>query len=86
MPQWDLVGQSAISGEKIPFAVRWAPERQNLNSFIDLGFVPDYQACKLKSRLRELPWLSALPAAWLLWMQQKQEMSSLNLNLSLKAC
>ena len=29
-----------------------------------------------------LPWLSALRAAWLLGTQQKQEMSSLNINLS----
>ena len=33
-----------------------------------------------------LPWLSVLRAAWLVRTQQKQEMSSLNLNLSLQAC
>ena len=31
-----------------------------------------------------LPWLSALRAAWLVWTQPKQKMSSLNLNLSLR--
>ena len=46
------------------------------------------QACKLKYQLREgsfpaplLPRLSALRAAWLGLMQQKQEMSSLNQNI-----
>ena len=60
-----------------------------------VGIVLHYQACTLKLRLRELTsvlfhcWvlnqLSALRVAWLFWMQQKQEMSSINLNLILHA-
>ena len=52
----------------------------------------DDQAFKVNIRLRELTSCScssaastALRAAWLVWTQHKQEMSSLNLNLSLQA-
>ena len=44
------------------------------------------QAFKLKFRLRELTTRLYSAAASAVWMQKKQEMNSLNINLSLQDC
>ena len=71
------VTSSAVAGSRMGNAVP-GPVTKFVNS--NLG-----RDISLPVYVLLLPWPSALMAAWLVWTQQKQEMSSLNLNFSLWA-
>ena len=71
--RWKLLGEIIFS------KMGWCLPSKPVNS--NLGW-----ASSLPVYVLLLPPLCTLRAAWLVWTQQKQEMSSLNLHLSLQAC